>query len=84
MDILLNVQFIDKQRCTKLDMRKHYSEFYYLSSQLKAEVRKGYSQMLFLSGERMRERFDVLWPVGIYFWVERSCDFMNEESNLLY
>lgn len=60
MDILLNVQFIAKQRCT------------------------GYLQMLFLSWERMRERFDVLWPVGIYFWVQRSCDFMNEQADLLY
>lgn len=40
--------------------------------------------MLLLSRERVREGFDALWPVGIYFWVERSCDFMNEQSDLLH
>ena len=31
----------------------------------------------------MREGFDALWPVGIDFWVQRSCDFVNEQSDLL-
>lgn len=43
-----------------------------------------YSQMLLLSGERVREEFDGLWPVGVYFWVERSCDFVNEQPDLLH
>lgn len=40
--------------------------------------------MLFLPGERVRQRFDALWPVGVHFWVERSSDFVNEQSDLLH
>lgn len=40
--------------------------------------------MLLLSGERVREGFDALRSVGVYFWMEWSRDFVNEQSDLLH
>ena len=48
------------------------------------EGQRFYSQMLLFSRKRMREKFDTFWLVGIHFWVERSGDFVNEESDLLH
>lgn len=44
---------------------------------------KDYLQTLFLSREWMRERLDVLCLVSVYFRVERSCDFVDVQSDLL-
>lgn len=44
---------------------------------------KDYLQTLFLSRKWMRERLDVLCLVSVYFRVERSCDFVDVQSDLL-
>lgn len=54
---------------------------------VKGRQQKGneiYSQMLLLSGEWVREGFKILCLVVIYFWMQWSCDFANEQSNLFY
>lgn len=40
--------------------------------------------MLLLSGEWVRQGFSILCLVVIYFWMQRSGDFANEQSNLFY
>lgn len=47
------------------------------------EMSKDYLQTLFLSRKWMRERLDVLCLVSVYFRVERSCDFVDVQSDLL-
>lgn len=78
----------NKERQVEVDKLKEEKKKLYIKINEKYQMihsqRRFYSQMLLLSGERVREGFDTLWSVGIYFWVERSCDFVNEQSDLLH
>lgn len=40
--------------------------------------------MLLLSGERVRQAFHILRLVVVYLWMQRACDFANEQSDLFY